>query len=432
MEITFLGYIAVLLTIVYLVLRKRDMFLYTAVFFSGFSGASVLNIAGGSIQPSFFFFMMFFLLTLRGNMTVRLDGRLILFFVYCLISIVFPPIFARTGVQIIDQEGDLVPLHFSASNVIHIAYLLFDLVFLNTLLRYKNDGKIAAGAFAAYRYGFYAVVLVCFYQMLAFRFNLPFDRIFRTGVHGNIQGTRLYGPCDEASMLCYYLVPSILFCLQTKRSLPSVCFAFLGILVGVLSESSTFLVGIALLSVLAIPACVRFLSAPRSVKVWRTIAIGLLCLLFVLVLMAGRLSRLVELFLEKLARQSVSGEERSSTMLTLIGVGLRFPLGVGFGSARSADLFSSWLCNVGIVGMAIFLVYVIHYARSAYKNGYFSRALPFLVTLVLMFISVPEPYNLFVWFLLFYGSCYIESFSMQTNWLPEISTKRQCLVKRTL
>lgn len=426
MEITFLGYIAVLLTILYLVLRKRDMFLYTAVFFSGFSGSSVLNIAGGSIQPSFFFFMMFFLLTLRHNLTVRLDGRLILFFVYCAISMVFPLIFAHTGVKIIDQEGDLVPLSFSASNVIHILYLLFDLVFLNTLLRYRNDGKVAAGACAAYRYGFYAVVLICFYQMLAFRFDLPFDEIFRMGAHGNIQGTRLYGPCDEASMLCYYLVPSILFCLQTKRSLLSVCFAFSGILIGVLTESSTFLVGMALLIILAIPSCIRFLSTPHSLKVWRAIAIGVLCSLVVLILMTNRLSRLVELLFLKLTKQNDSGQERSYTMLTLIGVGLRFPFGVGFGSARSADLFSSWLCNIGIVGMAIFLAFVICYAKRAYKNASFSRTLPFLVTLVLMFISVPEPYNLFIWFFVFYGTYFAENLS-EKSLSSRILTKRQCL-----
>lgn len=428
MEITALGYIAALLTIIYLVFRKREMFLYTAVFFSGFSGASVLNIAGGSIQPSFFFFMIFFLLTLRSQFVVRLDRPLIIFFLYCVISIVFPFIFSHTGVKIIDQEHDLVPLSFSVSNVIHVLYLLFDLVFLNTLLRYKNDGKVAAGAFAAYRYGFYAVVLICYYQMLAFRFDLPFDQIFRMGAHGNIQGTRLYGPCDEASMLCYYLVPSILFCLQSKRSPLSLCFVFLGILIGVLSESSTFLVGMALLIVLAIPSCIRFFSTPHQIKVWRAIAIGLLCLFVVLILMGDRLSKLVELLIIKLKKQNDSGIDRSYTMLTSIGIGLRFPFGVGFGSARSADLFSSWFCNIGIVGMTIFWVYVICYIKKAYRKGCYSRTMPFLVTIILMFISVPEPYNLFIWFLVFYGTYYTERLS-QKRLSSQILTKRQCLTE---
>lgn len=414
MEITFLGHVAILLTILFLVLRRHDMFLYAAVFFSGFSGASVLNIAGGSIQPSFFFFLIFFLLSFRNHLFLRLDKRLILFYAYCLISITFPFFFEHTGIKIISQDAQLVPLHFSVSNIIQIAYLTFDLIFLNTLLCYKNDNKIGTGTFTAYRYGFYAVILICLYQLLAFRFDLPFDILFRKGVHGNIQGTRLYGPCDEASMLCYYLVPSILFCLQTKRSIPCICFSFLAVLIGVLTESSTFLVGMSILLILAIPTCVHFLSCPHTVRTWRATFIGLFCVIILLILMSGRLSKLVELLISKLTRHHDSGIQRSQVMLISLQAGLLSPIGVGFGCARSTDLFSTWFCNIGIIGITLFAVYILHYVKAAHKRGCLSKTLPYLVTLILMLISVSEPYNLFIWFLLSYEAFAVKIPSTQT------------------
>ena len=34
-------------------------------------------------------------------------------------------------------------------------------------------------------------------------------------------------------------------------------------------------------------------------------------------------------------------------------------LGVGFGTARSKDLFSTWICNTGVLGLGVFIWYLI-------------------------------------------------------------------------
>ncbi len=405
MEVTFLGVVAVIVTFAALMLHQVNILLFAAVFFSGFTGASVINIGRFSLQPAFYYFILYFLFSLftKRSYKVRLNKLLIVFFVYCVLSITTPMILGGSDIILMGQAGKYIPLRFSGSNIIHIGYLFFDLLFLNALLRFKNDAAMGRKLLKVFKWGFYAVVLVCLYQLVAFRLDLPFDALFRQGIHGNVQGTRLYGPCIEASMLCYYLVPAIFVTLQNSAKWWEYIFVGIACVLGISSMSSTFLIGIILVILCEIPSIVSSLCRPHTNTFWVCVMAVPLIVVLCLFAFGGDFTKIFRLLFDKLNQKNVSGMERTDTLKTMTLLGVRYPFGLGFGSSRSNDLFSTWLCNVGVVGMCIYLGFLLKYALEAAKKKRLSRVLPFLITNLLMMISVPEPYNLFVWFLLFYG-----------------------------
>lgn len=406
MEITLLGYFAIVLTIIFLLFNRVNNFLYAAIFFSGYTGSSVLNVAGVTLQPAFYFFSVYFAVRLMQGerFKIRLDPLLMVFAGYCVLSILFPIILSGENIITLNQDVGLERVYFRSSHIIHICYLIFNLVFLNTLLSKSSDKVVADRLLFAYRWGFISVVAICIYQIFAFRYNLPFDVLFRQSVHGNIQGNRIYGPCIEASMLCYYLIPSVLIVLNKRRSWVDIAAVLGAIAVGVISRSSTFLVGGALLGILLIPKTVIFMSQRHSAKQW---CFAFVCVALALCLVAAfgwLIMDVINAFIGKLKQQSASGIERFSYMYMSLRVGLKYPTGVGFGTARSADLFSTWICNVGVLGMALYLMFLAKFALGALRDGRADRAVAYLLVVFLMFVSVPEPYNLFVWFILYYGS----------------------------
>lgn len=408
MEITFFGYIAIIVTIIALILKNADILLCAAIFCCGFTGASVVNFETTSLQPAFYFLALYCIYDIGGailrmhRFEVKIDKFLIIFFIYSLVSIVFPIFFGGKDVIVLTQAGKYAPLAFSMSNIVHIGYLFFDLLFLNVLLS-TGDKRKSGIYYRCFKWGFYAVVLICMYQYVAFRFDLPFDVLFRQGVHGNVQGDRLYGPCIEASMLCYYLVPVIFVILQSKPKIWDYFFVAMAIIVGALTMSSTFLVGMFLLILCAIPSIVSSLRGKHSSEYWLVVMLIPLLAVILLALFGREISDIFVAFIDKLHQKSESGMIRATTFKELTLLGLQYPLGLGFGSSRGNDLFSTWLCNAGVVGMLIFFAFMVKYIVTAVREKRLLQALPFVVTVILMMISVPEPYNLFVWFLVYFG-----------------------------
>ena len=403
MEITLLGYICFVSIILILLLQKNIYLMYAAVFFSGFSGSSVINVSSFSLQPSYLFFFVFLVFELlqQKKLKIRINTLFFLFILYCIATVIFPFFLSDEKIEIMNQDGEYVRLGFSSSNITQIAYLLFCAVFLNYILKYKNKDKLSGNIIKSFNYGFYAVVAICLYQIIAFRFNLPFDKLFRQSVHGNIQGTRIYGPCIEASMLCYYLITALIVVLQTGKGVLRCVFSVLSVFIGIYTYSSTYIVGAVL--ILLVMAIRVILNIYKKYS-WKTyIMLGIIVLVGIsaCVIFREKIFYLVKELYEKLTQKNDSGLERTETMLKMSVIGLKYPLGVGFGSARSKDLLSTWLCNIGIFGVLLFLLFVLDLALRAGSKRikYLS---PFILVIILSFISVPEPYNLFIWFYLFY------------------------------
>ena len=405
MEITVFTGVAIVITLIFAIQRKMEYSIFASVFFSGFTGTSVLNVGGFSLQPSFYFgivYLIYRCFTAR-RFTIRLPLSALVFLIYCICSAFFPIFFGQSGELVMNQEGLYVPIRLTSSNFTQILYLLFDFVFLNALLAFQNDAHRKAQFVRVFKAGLLCVELICCYQIIAFSLDLPFDILFRQSVHGNVQGMRLYGPCVEASMLCYFLVPAIAIVFQNRRNAFDFFLITLATVLGVLTRSSTFLLGGTALGLCAIPSVINFFLREHSMQVWKNVTLVLVGVVCVASVMFREMMETVSSFIEKLELGNDSGQERFESFLHMAWLGIQYPLGVGYGTSRSKDLLSTWLCNIGMVGLTLFILYCVSVVHRAARHKRISAALPFLLTIVLMFISVPEPYNLFVWYFIFYA-----------------------------
>lgn len=410
MEITILGFISVLIIFFAFLKQKKEILLYAAVFFCGFTGSSVINISTVSIQPSYLFFFLYFIVIFYQALVSTKKKRIefprlfTIFLIYCTLTIGMCLIFQNQEIIILNQKGKYENLSFSISNIIHIGYLGMCYLFYTVLINKRTQLNLRGSLYKAYRLGLIAVILICFYQLLAFQFNLPFDIIFRQGVHGNVQGSRLYGPCIEASMLSYYLAPSLfLMVLNIKNYKRDIIWISLGVVIGVLCYSSTFFVGLVLS---LIPLIVRFLLHIKEKK-----SFGYLIALLVIVIGAGiaiavewdTVENAIFKFFDTINARNESGSVRTEAFEKMAIIGFKYPLGLGFGASRSKDLLSTWLCNIGIVGVLIFTIMVVDYLNRCLKKNKSYECIPFILCIILAMISVPEPYNLFIWTLMFFG-----------------------------
>lgn len=415
-QITFIGYICIALTIYSLIKFDKNYLLLYAIFFSGFTGSSVISLSDHSLQPSFYFVILYFLLfsieLIIGRRKIKKGSFFVpfLFFIlYCLITIIFPFILSNENIYLSKQNGENYYLRFTLSNLVHIVYLficffVFTVLTYNANLKTKNHINLTKNKIINYyRYGFYVVILICLYQIFSFKYNLPFDIFFRQSIHGNVQGNRLYGPCIEASMLCYYLVPTIFLLMIGRKSKLDYIFIFLAIYIGFLTQSSTFLVGILLIFIILIISILsgsfKFKFSNKMILITFSCTVILICV----VIKNDFVNLAFEKMIEKFKRGNRSGMERWYGFTNMSLVGLKYPFGVGFGSTRSTDLLSTWLCNIGSFGVLIFVYMIFAYLNNALKNKSFIFGLPFLIVVILMFISVPEPYNIFIWVLMALG-----------------------------
>lgn len=423
MYISLVGYVIFPLGIL-LFFLPGEALLCATIAMSGFTGTSLCVIGGVSLQPSYYLATLWFVqLIIRRKFDLVLPSRDIfipmgLFLSIATISLLMP-IFLEDKVTVMNVEGQIEKLHFSSSNVTQLLYLIFVVTFFFVLSAYMNTNQgMRALVFKAYICGVVLVCAVTFYQIIAYKFDIPFDPIFRTAlVRDNIVESagiliywdkRISGPCLEASMLAYYIVPALPLC--SKISSWKIRYTIMACLVfiGVLTLSSTFLVGVVFWIILEL--LVSFLkkhSLYFSERNLRHVAYLLVILLFVFLLcnyffnIVQILDNGIQAFVLKLKRENTSGQERSETFELLIEAFYSSPvLGVGFGSTRGKDLFSTWLANVGVLGMSILAVFLFGIS----KNAIYMKEREYLIATLLlwfcMFISVPEPYNLFVWILM--------------------------------
>ena len=147
-------------------------------------------------------------------------------------------------------------------------------------------------------------------------------------------------------------------------------------------------------------------------------------ILLIAVLLSEQIGESVVAFIEKLHRLNESGQDRFASFEHMAGIGFRDPFGIGFGSGRSKDLLSTWLCTIGIVGTTLFLCAAAQIAVGTVKRREFGQFIPFALVLISMFTSVPEPYNLFVWYFIFYAMTGQRSQSVVIKTLPQLADER--------
>lgn len=412
MKLTILGAVLIPLGL-YLFFREERKLLLAAVLTCGLTGSSVLMLGDTALQPSYWFALLWMAkrLLVRKRIRCSMGEAYFFFFGFVIVSVLslVMPLLLPADVQIMNVDGNIAWLRFTSANITQLMYLLICAAFFYLLAGYMKEEKNYRQIYEAYMWGVVITCLITMYQLAAYAWDLPFDPIFKMGLHRKFGplifwDKRVSGPCLEASMLAYYIVPALPLCIRDRR--PWVRYgvtAFL-LLVGVRSGSSTFLVGAALWLVLE---AVRLLErAPRQFRTKLGVCVAAAGLLVLAVLPTGKgsaaLSKvgdLVDKFMEKVQMKHLSGVERSEAFALLIRAFLRSPvLGVGFGSSRGKDLLCTWLANTGLVGMTLLAFFLYKSFRQAGKN----RGLMFACITVwfCMFASVAEPYNLFIWILM--------------------------------
>ena len=216
------------------------------------------------------------------------------------------------------------------------------------------------------------------------------------------EGDRISSTFNEPSMLSLYLVPLLVFKivgLTKKFKLLDFIFIALGLLVCFLNNSSSAFLGLA---VAFAPAIWILLTRGKKLLLSPTVIV-LLCVVGVFATVAissGMLDKPLSSLLFKLAGEGESGGVRSLNLNNTIEIFFECPLiGIGWGTIRCESLLASWLAMMGVVGVILFAVPVVRLLGSLFRGDL--ACLQFgcylVIALVILAVSVPEPYYLTLW-----------------------------------
>lgn len=412
-----LGLIALFTNIRYLV--------YLVIFFAGFTATSVYNFGNiYGLQPSYYFALLFILkygfMIMRKGRMYKPNNLLSLFMIISVLSFLLLAVVKTRDVMIINQQGIYTNVVFNIKNITQLLTLIFCFVVYWFMKDYfSNHPQEISVSIKILVYSAVLIGILGFYQELAYIKGWSFDPIFRNGLHGNVQPygsfVRVYAVAGEPSMLAYFLAPIFALLLSVpKQTIKHRVAIILFILVsGVITTSTTFILGLVVLVMKIIMDKIISLLRLRdnkNQKIGLVLPVVLMAMIPVVLIIVSFNPVIHHLLitgvLNKLQGHGQSGMERVLAFQTQLNAALKYPLlGVGYGSARSKDLLSTWLGNVGFIGTGMFLIYLyILVSKLKYtdKLGY-SVSNYIVVLFVSAFVSVSEPYYLFIWAMLAMG-----------------------------
>lgn len=419
MEITFMGYILIPIGIVLLFL-KIEYLLFATILFSGFTASSVINFEnlGFSLQPTYYFAMIYifrylFIIIYKFKV-IKPNVYLFGFITISFISLIMPITLKNSNILVMNVDGIIDVLKFSKENITQFMYLIFCFVtywFIKDKLNYERG--LIEKSLKVYFWGAFIICLLGIYQIISSELNFPFDQLFRSGIHKLSQKGRMYSVASEPSMFAFYTVPTmalLLFSSDIIKGLRQKILIIILFISSVFSTSSTFLFGILVFILLFIKRNFIRLNITKKnlkyIKWFSIIAVFSIPLLIIIISNNDFVYEvLIQGTIDKILIKNISGIERFESFILMIKATFNSPLlGLGFGSSRSKDLFSTWLANTGIIGLGFFILYIINIYRNLNKAYRLSGVLViegyiyFIAILVLCaFVSVPEPYFLFIW-----------------------------------
>lgn len=414
MEVTILGYIFIPVGLGLLFLN-RDYLLYATVIFSGFTGASVMNVTSISfgLAPSYYFGTLFIIKYLiyiiKNKKIVKPNLYLTLFIIACYISILFTFFFCKSEIYVygIGNGLKLKNAEFSMQNITQFMYLIFGFIIYWFIKdRLKEDSNFVNKLIKIYLFSGFIISIIGFYQVIAYKYELPFDTIFRSNPLGWQQGIRVYAVAAEPSMIAYFIVPTLALALLYKEKVLIIgCdkIFILLFIIGVLTTSTTFLVGILALFVIYL---IKNINKPKKIFKYILAIILLIGIIILIFNFNPEIKiRLWDKSIAKFKLENGSGISRYEIFKHMMSVGFQYPLfGVGFGSGRSTDLYSSLFATTGVVGITLFISYIlgsVFLLMKCMKRHYYKEIsegyIYFLVLFLVCSVSVPEFLFLFFW-----------------------------------
>jgi hypothetical protein len=425
MEITLMGYVLIPIGICMLFLDIRYL-LFMTVFFSGFTGSSVINVRylNFSLQPAYYFgiflilkYILKVLLTKRtSELTLIKPNILFCFFMFiCSFSMFMPFFLSGKGIYVLTPDNIYKEVGFSIQNLTQFTYIIYSFLiyWLFKDILTKNEELIHKCIYS-FLISSLIICVLGVYQVVANKYNLPYDDIFRGGVHGNVQArggfVRTYAVAIEPSMFAYFVAPVLGFSLFITKFKFKVVLIFMLLVAGVLSTSTSFFIGILILYFIAFFD--KFVKFKHTIKDLRFMKKSFLLVVLLGIIIAFLFYSeesikylLTDDIFDKVNRENNSGIERWESFYSHFLIGSKYFLtGVGFGMGRTKDLLSTWIVNIGYIGVGLFIWFIIDLCRKLNKvvsKAYVDIAKGYvyfiLIVFGIAFVSVPEPYYLFIW-----------------------------------
>lgn len=446
MEITLLGYLLIPVSLV-LLFVKREYLFYIFVFFSAFTAASVINVKSITfgLQPAFWLAMLWFIskgvsILKNGIKLNKIQARFVkaalIFAAIVILSTLMPVYFNKIGklITVVSPDNKAVKLVYSKSNITQVLYVIFCLMvsiftFIEIDSREKMN-KTLKTLFCGLVFSLVWGIMQFFVYYLGIRypadlFNNSLSFLQYWGVVEN-GVKRVNSIAPEPSMYAFYLLNVIpilgaIFLYDIKlmdRRITAAIFG-LSMLVLLLTTSTTaYAVGFLYVVVVNIGL---FVSGFKSNK-GRLIKFNLMVVLAILATFAiyttvANISVNKTVNLSKKMTvdkgKTESGKLRTSGFKGSIQLFTESPiLGVGYGSNRSMDLFTTLLSTTGVAGTAAAAYLMITAAAalarmrkaitgdkgaSAVING---LSLSLLLAFACYAVSIPDIIFLYFWIIL--------------------------------
>lgn len=334
-------------------------------------------------------------------------GFMAAFVVYVGISQLLNVAMAPKFENLILVSGESVSVAFLRSSMFTQGlYLATCVLFFLYLYEYLKAEDSTDSVLRLVRAGLVFFVAFGFYEFVGYLItgaNVDFisnritgdDRTYSTFQTLNLGGLivpRMKSLAGEASMFAFSLVPFVALFYYLRDRL------WIVLLVAVvLSTSTTAYLGLGCLVVIESVLAGR----PGRLLLGLGFAAGLIWLLA-----PETVGGLVQFAMEKFRLEHQSGIDRMSNFretwsFFAASDPLHMLFGYGFGYVRSTDGFTTLLVNAGVIGLTLFvgfLLYPVFLLRggTGYHRGLLAAM---LVTVVMIMVSVPEFYYLQIWFL---------------------------------
>lgn len=393
----------------FLMLKKIDYVFYALCFAAILTTVAVFNIGNNSILLFHIVFAIvvfkFLLSLIKNRYQYSVSNLLIMFVVWCLITIPFS--FFNTDVYAYNIDNKFAYVSFNFQQITQYAYLLIgfltcmicNMLLINGKIDQKNVVKVLDAAYVA-------ALCLALLQLV-----VPADictELFRNSIHAayNIDGARISGPFNEPSMLALVCTPffcGYLYRLIKKFSFKNLLYVVLFLAVMLKNQSSSAVLGVFVGIILI--AFINIFDIKKKLKkkdlVWILVII-LLILLFA-VFAGNMLGDTINKTFQKLNGEGKSGSERLYSFVHHMNIFFdHFLLGIGYGTVRSIDLLSTWACEVGIIGLLLYFVPIISLCIKLFKHKNV-QSMELLINIVvynaILFSSTNEIVFLQIWIL---------------------------------
>lgn len=254
MELTFGTLVGTAIVLIMAATNLKNAYKITAILMI-FQLLSFVNLKGNSIyvyHVAAFILLIKMIIRYRSHLTLPLPTIILIFIIYCGISILFP-IFT-SGVSIINVNNQLSTVKFSTQQISQYMYLLFAVLIMSVTFKLLKEGIISENTiFDIFNIQYWIAIILGIVQI--FSPNDNYNALFRNGVNSpvfqlnSLGQVRMASTFSESSMFMLFLVP--ILCVYIWQWLFTKNISLLikilaGIYAGIESESSSFYLGIIL------------------------------------------------------------------------------------------------------------------------------------------------------------------------------------------